>query len=89
MTRVVINGESLYSSSCHRLRAEVPSNVRLVRLVLLVHVAVVRLAHADALLLPGRGEPREVGRLPHGDLARAGAHRGRQAAARRVPLALP
>ena len=27
MTRVVINGESLYSSSSHRLRAGVPPNV--------------------------------------------------------------
>ena len=31
MTRVVINGESLYSSSSHRLRAGVPSNVQLRR----------------------------------------------------------
>ena len=31
MTRVVINGESLYSSSCDRLCAEVPSNVQLRR----------------------------------------------------------
>ena len=31
MTRVVINGESLYSSSSHRLRAGVPPNVQLRR----------------------------------------------------------